>query len=106
MDLIMNDPAWKNGNYNAPFAGVTSIELADLVLTTPEYFDAHTDRDQIFQQIDNAAKAGAASVRHDANDKIRTTQAMLRFDLSAQFGGSMAEAASAVHAHTHRCFKI
>lgn len=100
MDLITKDPAWKNGNYHAPFAGTTSIELADLVLTTPEYFDAHTNRDQIFQQIDKAAEVGAASGRHDANDKIRTTQALLRFDLSAEFGGSMAEAASAVHART------
>ena len=100
MDLIMNDPAWKNGNNDSPIAGRTSVELADLVLTTPEYFNAHTNRDQMFQQIDQVADAGAASGRHDANDKIRTTQALLRFDLSAQFGGSMAKAASTVRAHT------
>jgi homoserine O-acetyltransferase len=100
MDLIMNDPAWSGGNYDAPVAGITSVELADLVLTTPEYLNAHTNRDQIFQQIAERVGTGTASGRHDANDKIRTTQALLNFDLSARFGGSMAAAASSVRAKT------
>jgi homoserine O-acetyltransferase len=100
MDLITNDPRWKGGNYDAPLAGTASVELADLVLTTPEYFDAHTNRDQMFKQIDQVADSGAASHSHDANDRIRTTQALLKFDVSARFGGSMANAASSVHAQT------
>jgi len=99
MDLIMASPGWRQGNYDAhdPPAAVMSAELADLLQSTPEYFDTHADRERLFQQVDSSA---AATVGHDANDKIRQTQALLRFDVSAAFGGSMADAAASVHAKT------
>ena len=97
MDLIMESAAWKGGNYDArdPPAALASTELADLLLSTPEYVDTHTDRGQLFARV---AASAAAIVGHDANDKIRQTQALLRHDVAAAFGGSMADAAAAVHA--------
>ncbi len=97
MDLIMDSAAWKGGNYEAhdPPAAVASTELADLLLSTPEYVDTHTDRGQLFRRI---AASATSTVGHDANDKIRQTQALLQHDVSAAFGGSMADAAAAVHA--------
>lgn len=100
MGLITTNAGWKDGNYDAPVAVAPSMELAGLILTTPEYFNAHTDRTQLLRQINQVAESGPAAHGQDANDKIRTTQALLRFDVSAPFGGSMAKAATSVHAKT------
>lgn len=100
MDLITNDPKWANGNYDTPIETVASMELAELVFTTPEDFNAHTNRKEMLQQLGQAAQSGAETHLQDANDKIRTTQALLSFDISTRFGGSMADAASSVHAKT------
>lgn len=97
MDLIVADAAWKGGDYDTPPAQVTSTELAGLLSFTPGYFDVHTSRDQLFWQV---AESVAARDRSDANDRIRQTQAVLQFDISARFGGSMAAAASSVHARS------
>lgn len=97
MDLIMADAAWKGGDYDAPPALLTSTELSGLSSYTPEYFNVHTDRDQLFQEVD--ASASAAN-RSDANDRIRQTQALLKFDISQPFAGSMPAAAAAVRART------
>ena len=45
---------------------ITSVELADLVLTTLEYLNAHTNRDQIFQQIAERVATGITSGGHNA----------------------------------------
>lgn len=96
MDLIMESAAWKGGNYDArdPPAALASTELADLLLSTPQYVDTHSDRGQLFRRV----AASGSIVGHDANDKIRQTQALLRHDVAAAFGGSMSDAAAAVHA--------
>ena len=97
MDLIMGSAAWRGGNYDAhdPPAALASTELADLLLSTPEYVDTHTERGQLFRRV---AASAASVVGHDANDKIRQTQALLQHDVAAAFGGSMADAAAVVHA--------
>ena len=97
MDLITADATWNGGNYDAPPARTTTTELAGLLSFTPEYFNLHTRRDQLFQEIDRSASAGD---RSDANDRIRQTEALLSFDITARFGGSMAAAAAAVRAKT------
>jgi homoserine O-acetyltransferase len=97
MDLIMADAAWNGGNYDAPPARITTTELAGLLSFTPDYFNLHTRRDQLFQELDQSANE---SGRADANDRIRQTESLLMFDISARFGGSMAAAAAAVRATT------
>ena len=99
MDLIMASAAWRGGNYDPrdPPAAIASTELADLLLWTPEYVDSHQDRAQLLRRV---AASARSTVGHDANDKIRQTQALLKHDVSAAFGGSMPAAAAAVHART------
>jgi homoserine O-acetyltransferase/O-succinyltransferase len=99
MDLIMASPAWRGGNYDGrdPPASLVSTELADLLLSTPEYVDSHVDRERLFRSV---AASASSTVGPDANDKIRQTQALLHHDVSAAFGGSLPRAAAAVHART------
>jgi homoserine O-acetyltransferase len=95
MDLIMADGAWNGGNYDALPGRIASTELAGLLSYTPEYFNVHTDRDGLFQQV-----AMSAVERSDPNDRIRQTQALLHFDISVPFGGSMTRTAASVRART------
>jgi homoserine O-acetyltransferase len=96
-DLILADASWSSGSYETPPARVTSTELAGLLSFTPEYFNMHTSRDQLLARIIESAFAGD---RSDASDRVRQGQAMMNLDISDRFGGSMANAASAVHART------
>src|SRR5579872_6888247 len=46
-DAIMNDPAWKNGDYTENPARLAIREFEDLTLTTPEKFNQEHTRQQI-----------------------------------------------------------
>lgn len=95
-DIVMNDPAWKGGEYTENPAKLEMGEIGALVLWTPHYFNREHSRDQVpdlmhHYEIDPTM---------DANNHIRTTQAVMSLDVSAPFGGSMERAAAAVRAKT------
>ena len=95
IDAIVNDAAWNGGEYAKNPARVAETEFGALLLTTPEYFNAHTTREQVFEQLRAASNSTAGS---DANNKIRQCQAMMAMDVSRGFGGSLDSAAAAVKA--------
>ena len=95
IDTIMNDAAWKGGNYDKNTARAAEVEFGDLFLTSPEHFNQSTTREQLLQEL---AKAPQSTLGLDANDKIRQSQAMMAFDVSLPFAGSMDGAAAAVKA--------
>lgn len=74
IDAITNDPAWSGGGYVKNPARVAEAEFGALLLTTPEYFNAHTTREQVFKQLRAARTCTSGS---DANNKIRQCQAMM-----------------------------
>jgi homoserine O-acetyltransferase len=71
------------------------VEFGAILLSTPEYYNAHTTRQQAMDALANFAKSTEG---YDANNKIRQVQAMMALDVSGPFGGSMEKAASAVRA--------
>jgi homoserine O-acetyltransferase len=95
IDAIMNDAAWKGGDYTSNPARAAEWEFGALVLTTPENYNRSTTRKQALEGLENARTAIGG---FDANDKIRQAQAMMALDVSEPFGGSMAKAAAAVKA--------
>jgi homoserine O-acetyltransferase/O-succinyltransferase len=95
IDAIMNDPAWKGGDYEKNPARTAEVEFGDLFLTSPEHFNQTTTREKVMQQLAEAQAKGEGS---DANDKIRQSQAMMALDVSQTFGGSMRGAAASVKA--------
>ena len=95
IDAIMNDAAWKGGNYDKNPARAAEVEFGDLFLSTPEHFNQSTTREKVMQEI---AQAPAKAAGSDANNKIRQSQAMMALDVSQPFDGSMERAAEAVKA--------
>ena len=95
IDAIMNDPAWKSGNYDRNPARTAEVEFGYLFLTSPEHFNRSTTREKVIQDLAQAPAKGEGS---DANDKIRQSQAMMALDVSSPFGGSMERTAAAVKA--------
>lgn len=95
LDALMDNSAWKNGDYVANFSAVSELEFGAILLTTPEHFNQHTTRQEVLEQL---RKARGDSGGVDVNDKIRQVQAMMSLDVSQQFGGSMEAAAAAVKA--------
>ena len=95
IDAIENDAAWNHGDYTKNPARVAEAEFGALLLTTPERFNQHTTRQQVFEMLEKAKKEGAGS---DANNKIRQVQAMMSIDVSEKFGGSLQAAAATVRA--------
>ena len=95
---IEADAAWNHGDYaSPPVKGMTTVaDIHSLNLTTPAYRVAHTPP-QDFPQF--LAKTEQDTLKSfDANDWVRQLQAMMALDVSRPFGGSMQEAAAAVHA--------
>ena len=94
VDAIMNDRAWNNGNYTQNPARAAEAEFGALVLTTPENFNKHMTRRQVFEELEKKKK----QTGFDANDKIRQGQAIMALDVTGPFAGSMERAAAAVKA--------
>ena len=95
IDAIMNDAAWKGGNYDKNPARAAEVEFGDLFLSTPEHFNQSTTREKTLHDL---AVAGSINQGSDANDKIRQSQAMMALDVSQPFDGSMQRAAASVKA--------
>jgi homoserine O-acetyltransferase/O-succinyltransferase len=77
IDAIKNDRLWNNGDYAENPARAFEYEIGALILTTPEYYNAHTTREQVFAEI---AKSTNLYAGPDANNKIRQVEAMLSLD--------------------------
>jgi homoserine O-acetyltransferase len=95
IDALVNHVGWQDGEYSTNPAPVSELEFPALLLTTPEYYNEHTTRQQVLEQ---RQRAGQATGGVDANNKIRQVQAMMALDVSEAFGGSMEAAAVAVKA--------
>lgn len=74
IDAIKNDRRWNNGDYTENPARAFEYEIGALILTTPEYFNAHTTREQVFAGIANSTDHYNGP---DANNKIRQVEAMM-----------------------------
>ena len=94
VDTIMNDRGWHNGNYKENPARAAEAEFGALLLTTPENYNKHMTRRQVFEELEKEKK----QTGFDANDKIRQAQAMIALDVTEPFAGSMDRAAAAVKA--------
>lgn len=95
-DAIMRDASWNGGDYTENPARVQLAEFAALFLTTPQDYNKKTSREDVQAALDKAATEPAM----DANDHIRTAQALIALDVSDAFGGSLDKAAEAVKAKT------
>jgi homoserine O-acetyltransferase/O-succinyltransferase len=93
-DAIMHDAAWKGGDYTENPGLVQLAEFGALFATTPQYYNKKTSREGVRQALDKAATGPAM----DANDHIRTAQALIALDVSDAFGGSLDKAAEVVKA--------
>jgi homoserine O-acetyltransferase len=96
IDALMNHVGWKDGEYTTNPAPVSELEFGALLLTTPDFYNEHTTRQQV---LDARQRAGQATGGVDANNKIRQVQAMMALDVSDALGGSMEAAGAAVKAH-------
>jgi homoserine O-acetyltransferase len=94
VDAIMNDRGWNNGNYSLNPARAAEAEFGALVLTTPENYNKHRTRRQVFEELEKEKK----QTGFDANNKIRQAQAMMALDVTRDFAGSMERAAASVKA--------
>ncbi len=93
-DAIMRDAAWKGGDYNENPGRVQLAEFAALFGTSPQYYNKKTTREDVQLALSKAATEPAM----DANDHIRTAQALISMDVSDVFGGSLDKAAEVVKA--------
>jgi len=94
IDVIRNDPWWQNGEYTGnPARGILG-EMGAMLLSTPDGYNRQTPRDQVLPSIEKMKTDPA----FDANNHIRTAQAVMKLDVSDAFGGSMERAAAAVKA--------
>ncbi len=95
ISALMRDRDWKGGDYKVNPARALDFAFGELLLTTPTDYNRRKTREQVFTDL---AKAQNDAHRFDANDKIRQAQAMMKLDVSRDFGGSMELAARAVKA--------
>jgi homoserine O-acetyltransferase/O-succinyltransferase len=91
-----NDPEWKNGEYKEqPRLGARTVaEILNLALSTPESYNQENSRGKWQEAIGEMQKGVFAG---DANDRIRQLQAIMDQDITAGFGGSLAQAAQVFH---------
>lgn len=66
-----------------------------MLLTTPPDYNKHKKREEVLADLEKARHGGRS---FDANDKIRQTQAMMKLDVTREFGGDLERAAKAVKA--------
>lgn len=95
LDAIMNDAAWKNGDYEVNPARGVEYGFGAMILTTPEEYNRKMTRQKVFEEF---AKAKSESKGSDANNKIRQTQAMMALDITEKFGNSWERTADAIKA--------
>jgi len=95
ISALMRDRDWKGGNYSVNPARALDFAFGELLLTTPADYNRRKTREQVFADLE---KARNDAHRFDANDKIRQVQAMMKLDVSRNFGGSMEHAAKMVKA--------
>jgi homoserine O-acetyltransferase/O-succinyltransferase len=95
-DVVMNDPAWNHGEYTKNPTTLELGEIGAISLRTPHNFNHEHSREQVPDLIHHYE----IDPTMDANDHIRTTQAVMSLDVSAPFGGSMGKAAATVKAKT------
>ena len=96
IDAIMNHRDWKNGDYAVNPAREAEFEFGEILLTTPDHYNANTSRQKILEELKKARDARGGGF--DANDKIRQVQAMMSLDVTEPFGGSMEKAVAKVKA--------
>jgi homoserine O-acetyltransferase/O-succinyltransferase len=77
IDAIKNDRLWNNGDYAENPARAFEYEVGAMILTTPEFYNAHTTREQVFAEIE---KSRDHYTGPDANNKIRQMEAMMALD--------------------------
>jgi homoserine O-acetyltransferase/O-succinyltransferase len=77
IDAIKNDRLWNNGEYTENPARAFEYEVGAMILTTPEFYNAHTTREQVFAEIE---KSRDHYTGPDANNKIRQVEAMMALD--------------------------
>ncbi len=77
IDAIKNDRLWNNGDYTENPARAFEYEIGAIILTTPEFYNANTTREQVMAEI---AKSRDHYTGPDANDKIRQMEAMMALD--------------------------
>jgi homoserine O-acetyltransferase/O-succinyltransferase len=95
---LESDPAWNNGDPKGTFTRGAALEaeIQSLELTSPEYRVAHTkpgEFDAFFGGLEKSTLTAA-----DAANHIRQRQAILAFDVAAEFGGTLEDAAKRVRA--------
>ncbi|HEY1262830.1 MAG TPA: alpha/beta fold hydrolase [Terriglobales bacterium] len=94
IDIITHDADWKNGEYSQNPARSALGEIGNLLLWTPSSYNRQTTREQALEQIEKLKTDPA----FDANNHIRTAQAVMKLDVSGVYGSSMERAAAAVKA--------
>jgi homoserine O-acetyltransferase len=94
LDAIFENQDWNKGNYANNPARAADAEFAALLLSTPENYNKHRTRKQVFEELEKAKSTKG----FDSNDKIRTIQAMMAMDVSEPFGGSLEQAATTIKA--------
>lgn len=97
IDVIMDDPNWRQGDYKKNPAREFEYEIGSIILTTPDDYNRKMTREKVFEQIN---KAKTETGGFDANDKIRQDQAMMSINVTDKFGSSWERAAAAVKAKT------
>lgn len=85
IEALMRDRDWKRGNYSANPARALDFAFGELLLATPTDYNRRKSHEQALADF---AAARRDTHRSDANDKIRQVQAMMRLDVSREFGGS------------------
>lgn len=95
ISALMEDRDWKGGNYSVNPARALDFAFGELLLTSPADYNRRKTREQVFADLE---KARNDAHRFDANDKIRQVQAMMKLDVSRDFGGSLERAAKSVRA--------
>ena len=98
IDALMQDRNWKGGNYSVNPARALDFAFGELLLTTPTDYNRRKTREQVFADL---AKAQNDAHRFDANDKIRQVQAMMKLDVSRDFGAVKAKVFVVVAKYDH-----
>jgi len=93
--VLMNDTAWKGGEYTTNPSRLFAWGFGKLILTSPDEVNSKMTREQVNEEI---AKARKDTGGMDVNNNIRQIQGMLSLDVSKGFGGSLERAGAAVKA--------